>query len=183
MAGTAEKTDPELWERIKAKVTEGDKGGDPGEWSARKAQLAVSEYKKAGGGYKGKKTEENHLVQWEQEEWGTKSGKTSKDTGERYLPKKARETLTDNEYKRTTAKKRADTAKGEQFSRQPDDVARKTSSARHADEAAAKGQRKAGAGNPTLAELRRRAAENGIVGRSRMSKDALVKALGHGGRA
>ena len=37
-----------LFERIKA----GSKGGDPGEWSARKAQLLAREYKKAGGGYK-----------------------------------------------------------------------------------------------------------------------------------
>jgi hypothetical protein len=37
-----------LFERIKA----GSKGGDPDEWSARKAQLLASEYKKKGGGYK-----------------------------------------------------------------------------------------------------------------------------------
>ena len=37
-----------LFERIKA----GTKGGDPGEWSARKAQLLAVEYKKKGGGYK-----------------------------------------------------------------------------------------------------------------------------------
>ena len=37
-----------LFERIKA----GTKGGDPGEWSARKAQLLANEYQKAGGGYK-----------------------------------------------------------------------------------------------------------------------------------
>ena len=37
-----------LFEKIKA----GTKGGDPGEWSARKAQLLAVEYKKAGGGYK-----------------------------------------------------------------------------------------------------------------------------------
>jgi len=37
-----------LFERIKA----GTKGGDPGEWSARKAQMLAREYKKAGGGYK-----------------------------------------------------------------------------------------------------------------------------------
>jgi hypothetical protein len=34
------------------KIKSGTKGGDPGEWSARKAQLLVSEYKKKGGGYK-----------------------------------------------------------------------------------------------------------------------------------
>lgn len=38
----------DLFEKIKA----GSKGGDPGEWSARKAQLLASEYKKKGGGYK-----------------------------------------------------------------------------------------------------------------------------------
>ncbi len=37
-----------LFKRIKA----GTKGGDPGEWSARKAQLLAVQYKKAGGGYK-----------------------------------------------------------------------------------------------------------------------------------
>lgn len=37
-----------LFERIKA----GSKGGDPGEWSARKSQLLAREYKKAGGGYR-----------------------------------------------------------------------------------------------------------------------------------
>ncbi len=128
MSETAEKTDPALWEKIKKRITAGDKGGDKGEWSARKAQLAVAEYKKAGGGYRGKKDADNHLAEWTREEWGTKSGKESGETGERYLPKKAREALSDAEYKRTTAKKRADTAKGKQFSAQPKDVARKTGS-------------------------------------------------------
>ena len=48
-------------------------------------------------------------------------------TGERYLPKKARESLSDEEYARSTAKKRAAMRKGKQFSKQPDDVAKKTS--------------------------------------------------------
>ena len=95
MATTAEKTDPGLWESIKTRVTRGAKGGRPGQWSARKAQLAVGEYKKAGGGYRGPKRADNHLRQWQREEWGTKSGRKSTDTGERYLPRKAREHLTD----------------------------------------------------------------------------------------
>jgi len=37
-----------LFEKIKA----GTKGGDPNEWSARKAQLLAVEYKKKGGSYK-----------------------------------------------------------------------------------------------------------------------------------
>tara|TARA_B100000085_G_scaffold47650_1_gene40949 strand:+ start:1120 stop:1374 length:255 start_codon:yes stop_codon:yes gene_type:complete len=70
------------------------------------------------------------LKNWGKEEWGTKSGKNStqgKDaTGERYLPKKARAALSDKEYARSTAKKRAAARKGQQFSKQPDDVAEKT---------------------------------------------------------
>ena len=44
-------TKPELRERLKNKNMAGSKGGDPGEWSARKAQLLATEYKKKGGGY------------------------------------------------------------------------------------------------------------------------------------
>ena len=70
------------------------------------------------------------LDSWTKEEWGTKSGKNStqgkKATGERYLPKKARESLSDQEYARSTAKKRAAIRKGKQFSKQPEDVAKKT---------------------------------------------------------
>lgn len=126
MAATAKRTDPALWERVKEEVTAGDRGGDPGEWSARKAQLAVQEYKKAGGGYEGRKSADNSLSKWTKEDWGTKSGEESGETGERYLPKAAREALTDEEYARTTAKKRRDTRAGRQHSAQPEDVARKT---------------------------------------------------------
>src|ERR1700749_5031298 len=45
MTGSAERTNPKLWNEVKTKVTDGSKGGKPGQWSARKAQLAVSEYK------------------------------------------------------------------------------------------------------------------------------------------
>lgn len=64
MAGTAKKTKPALWDKVKAKVTRGKKGGDAGQWSARKAQLAVAEYKKEGGGFWGGKSADNHLAQW-----------------------------------------------------------------------------------------------------------------------
>jgi len=73
------------------------------------------------------------LSSWTKEEWGTKSGKNStqgkKATGERYLPKNARESLSDKEYARSTAKKRAAIRSGKQHSKQPEDVAKKT--ARH----------------------------------------------------
>ena len=76
------------------------------------------------------KAPQKSLNKWTKEEWGTKSGKPStqglKATGERYLPKRAREALSSEEYKRTSAKKREDTKKGKQFSKQPESVAKKT---------------------------------------------------------
>ena len=64
------------------------------------------------------------MKKWTKEDWGTKSGKNSTEgkgaTGERYLPKKARAALTDEEYNRSSAKKRASIRKGQQHSKQPD---------------------------------------------------------------
>lgn len=125
-------TNPALRERIKNKVMASSKGGKPGQWSARKAQLVAQEYKKAGGGYSGSKTsKQKSLSKWTKEDWGTKSGKPStqgsKATGERYLPKKAREKLSAAEYAKTSAKKREDLRKGKQFSKQPKSIAKKTS--------------------------------------------------------
>ena len=45
-------TKPTMRKRLFNKIKAGSKGGKPGQWSARKAQLLTSEYKKAGGGYK-----------------------------------------------------------------------------------------------------------------------------------
>ena len=79
---TARRTDPALWERIVAEVTASDKGGRPGQWSARKAQLAVALYQKRGGGYVGPKTPDNALAKWTREQWRTRSGRPSLVTGE-----------------------------------------------------------------------------------------------------
>lgn len=171
MAGTAKKTNPKLWETVKAKVTRDGKGGKPGQWSARKAQMAVAEYKKEGGGYEGRKSPDNHLQQWEDEDWGTKSGRKSRETGERYLPSKSREALTDAEYKRTSDKKRADTRKGQQFSKQPRDVAKKAAAARKTS------SRRTASSETTKAALMERARKRNIPGRSRMTKSELERAL------
>mgnify|MGYP001225773062 FL=1 len=45
-------TKPEMRKRMFAAIKAGSKGGNPGQWSARKAQLLAARYKKAGGGYK-----------------------------------------------------------------------------------------------------------------------------------
>ena len=79
------------------------------------------------------KKSQKSLKKWSKEKWGTKSGKPStqggKATGERYLPKKAREALSAKEYAATSKKKREDTKKGKQHSKQPKKIAKKT--ARH----------------------------------------------------
>ena len=45
-------TKPGMRKAIFEKIKAGGKGGDPGEWSARKAQMVAKEYKAKGGGYK-----------------------------------------------------------------------------------------------------------------------------------
>jgi hypothetical protein len=125
------RTDEAKWKRVVASVKAGGKGGDPGQWSARKAQMATQQYKKSGGGYSGPKTKaQKSLSKWTDEKWGTKSGKPStqgpKATGERYLPKKAREALTTKEYAATSRAKREGKAKGQQFVKQPKAIAKKT---------------------------------------------------------
>ena len=70
------------------------------------------------------------LKNWTKQKWRTKSGKPStqgpKATGERYLPEKAIKSLSSSEYAASTRKKREDTKKGKQFSKQPKGVAKKT---------------------------------------------------------
>lgn len=121
------RTNPKLWEQAKAQA----KAKMGGKHSARAMQLAGKIYKDKGGGYSGEKTEaQKSLSKWTKEDWGTKSGKNStvgpKATGERYLPKRAREALSPAEYAATTRAKREGTRKGEQFVAQPKRIAKKT---------------------------------------------------------
>ena len=98
---TAVKTNPTLWESAKKQAT-----SKMGGHSARAMQLAVKIYKEKGGGYKGAKQASNKLSKWSKQDWSTKSGKPSKETGERYLPKKAIQALSPQEYAATTRAKR-----------------------------------------------------------------------------
>jgi len=88
------------------------------------------------------KKSQKSLLSWGDEDWGTKSGKPSGKTGERYLPKAARESLSDSEYAATTAKKRKDTAAGKQFSKQPKKIAEDTAKFRMAKGGKADGRLK-----------------------------------------
>lgn len=111
-------TKPELRERIKDRIMAGSRGGKPGQWSARKAQLLAIEYRRAGGGYRGeKKKPQRSLDKWTREEWTTSDGKPAIRKGgtTRYLPKKAWEKLTPAQRAATNRKKRTASVTGAQF--------------------------------------------------------------------
>jgi hypothetical protein len=115
----AVKTNPKLWEAAKKEAV-----AKMGGHSARAMQLAVQIYKKKGGGYKGEKTASNSLAKWTKQDWRTKSGKPSKETGERYLPAKAIKALSPAEYAATTRAKRAGGGTGKTV-KQPAKIAKK----------------------------------------------------------
>lgn len=123
-------TKPELRERLKQQIMASGKGGDPGEWSARKAQLLASEYEKKGGGYSGGKTSaQKSLSKWTGEKWRTSDGSPS-DGKKRYLPDKAWDKLTPGEKAATNRAKAEGDRAGKQFVKQPESVARKAAAVR-----------------------------------------------------
>ena len=72
-------TKPGMRERIKDRIMTGSKGGKPGQWSARKAQLLVQEYEKSGGDYRGGKGKsQKSLEKWGKEKWMTKDEYTKR---------------------------------------------------------------------------------------------------------
>ena len=122
-------TDPELREKIKDELMEGDKGGKPGQWSARKSQMLVQEYEAQGGDYLSEERTESQksLQEWTDEEWTTSDGKVAirgDDTTERYLPRAAWDKLSETEKKEANLKKEEGTEEGEQYVEWTDAVKR-----------------------------------------------------------
>ena len=74
------------------------------------------------------KKPQKSLKKWTKQKWRTKSGKPStqgpKATGERYLPANAIKNMSASQYAASTRKKREDTKKGKQHSKQPRAAAR-----------------------------------------------------------
>jgi hypothetical protein len=98
----AVRSDPALWARVKQEWLRSEKGGVAGKWNARKAMLAVQEYKQRGGRYVGPRSPANSLKKWEREGWGYIDG----DPAGRYLPAAVRAALTPAEKQREKALKR-----------------------------------------------------------------------------
>ena len=65
------------------------------------------------------KKPQKSLANWSKQDWRTKSGKPSKQTGERYLPASAIKAPSASEYASSTAAKRKGTAAGKQSVNQP----------------------------------------------------------------
>ena len=105
-------TKPTLRKKLKEQIQAGDKGGKPGQWSARKAQLLVQQYEKQGGGYVDDGTRsktQQHLKQWGEQDWHTAGGKAEargKDGTARYLPDVAWKLLSKKEREATDGRKK-----------------------------------------------------------------------------
>jgi len=126
-------TKPKLRESIKNRIMAGSKGGRPGQWSARKAQLVALEYRKAGGGYRGKKKKsQRSLSKWTREKWTTSDGKPANRPGgmRRYLPAKAWKKMTPAQRAATNKKKILGSRAGKQFVSNTDAAAKAGKKAR-----------------------------------------------------
>lgn len=102
----AKKANPKLWEKAKAEA----KAKMGGKHSARAMQLATKIYKDKGGKYEGAKSSSNSLSKWTKEDWGY----TGKEGKSRYLPKKARESLTSGQKAAGSKAKNKATKSGKQ---------------------------------------------------------------------
>ena len=125
---SAKKTNDKMWKSIVSSVKSGSSGGRPGQWSARKAQIATKRYKKKGGGYKGAKSSSNSLSKWSKQKWDYVSkGDEKKPRAKRgrYLPESVRKSLSASERSATNRKKRQASAKGKQKAKYSKTVAKK----------------------------------------------------------
>lgn len=166
-------TRPKLRERIKEKLKASDKGGRPGQWSARKSQMLAQEYEHEGGGFKGEKgPAQRSLEEWTEQDWRTSSGGArARRRGKmhRYLPDKAWRMLSPAERRQAERSKiRADVKKRQQRAAWPKPV--------H-DAMTAAGLTSDDPRSLPRSALARFASRLGVRGRSRMRKDELVEAL------
>lgn len=162
--------DPELRWRIKEAIQASGKGGDEGEWSARKAQLLTQEYERRDGGYVGDKSEsQESLEEWTDQDWQTSSGSADAAGGDhmdRYLPRDAWALLTDDAREEAEQTKKAADDDGDQTADWPDRVRRTMAELGYAD-----------GDGLTRDELYDRAQELDVDGRSDMTKDELKTAI------
>jgi hypothetical protein len=165
-------TDPTLRWRLKEAIQASGKGGNEGEWSARKAQLLTQEYERRGGGYTDddRSASQQSLEDWTDQDWQTKEGSADADSEDgmgRYLPEEAWALLTDDARREAEKTKQQVDDDGGQIADWPDRVLRTMTEIGYAD----------GDDGLTKTELMDRAQELDVDGRSSMSKSELKDAI------
>lgn len=162
-------THPELRRQLKEEILKSDKGGKPGQWSARKSQLLVREYEKQGGDYKQAEKDEaaKSLEEWSEQDWQTeeredraREGKVTK----RYLPSSVWDKLSDKEKQEAEETKEQASKEGKQYVEWTPAIKRAIHEVENGSE-------------PSKRELYEQAKALNIKGRSKMSKDELLKAI------
>ena len=165
-------TKPDLRRQIKDELMQSDKGGKPGQWSARKSQLLVQEYEKQGGGYKKDEKDEaaESLKAWSEQDWQTQNGNRARQDGKtkRYLPKEVWQRLSESEKKEAEEIKQKASKKGEQYVEWTPAIKKAMAEAGYSDLDSA---------DATKQELYQQAQELDIDGRSKMNKEDLAKAI------
>ncbi len=165
-------TDPDLRRRVKDELMQSDKGGKPGQWSARKSQMLAREYEAQGGGYIGEKDERaRSLDEWTEQDWQTEEGDEwarEGNTTKRYLPKKVWDMLSDEEKEEAERVKEEASRKGEQHVEWTPAVKRAM------EKLEQDGNGKSGNSKQDLLE---QAKKLEIKGRSKMNKGELQQAI------
>lgn len=172
-------TKPQLRQRLKKEIKEGDRGGRSGQWSARKAQLLVQEYERQGGGYKSDRKDEDarSLEQWSEQDWQTAGGSAYAESGEemsRYLPEEAWHLLSDEEKRQAEKTKREGDRRGKQHVENPPAV---QAARAYVDQGDASGLSKEQLQRLKKDELYEEAQELDVHGRSQMNKPELAEAV------
>lgn len=91
---TEARNNPRLWKKVVDEIKSGTKGGIAGKWNARKAQLAVLEYKRRGGTYTtSTPKKDNSLHKWTKQDWQYIPGT------DRYLPVEVIKSLSQQDKK------------------------------------------------------------------------------------
>ena len=137
-------TKPTMRKNLFSRIKAGGKGGPPGVWSARKAQMLAKSYKAKGGGYKelggfietmangGMASSQKSLKNWTDADWDYISKgdeKKPKSQRGRYLPKSVRQSLTPSQKASENKKKRSASSKGKVKAKYSKDVAKKVTAA------------------------------------------------------
>ena len=166
-------TKPDLRRQIKDEIMQSDKGGKPGQWSARKSQLLVQEYEKQGGGYKQDDKDEaaKSLEDWSEQDWQTQDGSKARQDGKtrRYLPKEVWHKLSNEEKQEAEKIKQKASKEGEQYVEWTPAIKQAMKEAGYSDAD--------NSSQPTKQELYEKARDLDIDGRSQMNKTELREAV------